>query len=308
MTRVLYLDCFSGASGDMLLGALLDAGLSLEALTAEIAKLKLPGVSLALTPTLSHGITGSKFDVVDTAQEHPARHLSSIRAILAASELAPRVVERSLRVFERLAAAEAKIHGTTLDEVHFHEIGAVDSLVDIVGFCVGLELLGIETVYASPLPLGNGTIRTAHGLIPVPVPATLALIAQVGAPTLPTTATTELVTPTGAALITTLATFERPALRVEAVGYGFGSRALPWANMLRAWIGTATASSTTEPAHTHALVPDHAHEHEHPHEHDHGHDHAYVHPHEHDHAHGHDHAHPHPHEEGEAHAHHDEKG
>ena len=250
MTRILYLDCFSGASGDMLLGALLDAGLSLEALSAEIAKLKLPGVSLTLTPHISHGITGSRFDVVDTAQEHPARHLSSIRAILGAAELAPTVIERSLAVFERLAAAEAKIHGTTLDEVHFHEIGAVDSLVDIVGFNVALELLGIETVYASPLPLGSGTIRTAHGLIPVPVPATLALIAQVGAPTLPSAATTELVTPTGAALITTLATFERPAMRVEAVGYGFGAKELPWANMLRAWLGDTHRGSSPAPAQT----------------------------------------------------------
>jgi uncharacterized protein (TIGR00299 family) protein len=140
-------------------------------------------------------------------------------------------------VFERLAGAEARIHGVPVDRVHFHEIGAVDSLVDIVGFVAGLELLEIPKLYASSVPLGSGTVDIAHGRIPVPVPATLALLADVGAPTRAHPAETEIVTPTAAALLAELATFERPAMRVRAVGYGFGQKEFPWANAVRAWIG-----------------------------------------------------------------------
>ena len=126
-----------------------------------------------------------------------------------------------------------------MDSVHFHEISAVDSLVDVVGFAAALELLGVERVFASPVPLGSGTIETAHGLVPVPAPATLALLADVRAPTRPHQAQTEIVTPTAAALLTELATFERPPMRVGSVGYGFGQREFPWANAVRAWLGGA---------------------------------------------------------------------
>jgi hypothetical protein len=151
--------------------------------------------------------------------------------------LSERIKGRSLSVFGRLAQAEAAIHGTSVEEVHFHEIGAVDSLVDIVGFACALERLRIHRVYSSPLPLGSGTIHTEHGRLPVPAPATLALLAQVGAPTVPTTAGAELVTPTGAALLTEFATFQRPAMTIQSVGYGFGSQPLAWANALRLWLG-----------------------------------------------------------------------
>jgi hypothetical protein len=144
-------------------------------------------------------------------------------------------------VFERIARAEAGIHGTTMEEVHFHEIGAVDSLVDVVGFAAGLARLGIEAVYSSPLPLGTGSVQTEHGRLPAPAPATLALLAAVGAPTVPGQAQTEMVTPTGAALLAEFATFARPAIKLQAVGYGFGSKEFDWPNALRVWLGEQTA-------------------------------------------------------------------
>jgi uncharacterized protein (TIGR00299 family) protein len=272
VTKIAYLDCFSGAAGDMILGSLLDAGYPLEDLRRGLAALKVEGYELTLAPVRQHGITGSKFDVIDHAQEQPVRNLSLVGEILQNTDLPADVIEKSLRVFTRLGEAEAKVHGVTLDEVHFHEVGAVDALVDIVGTCLALHDLGIERVYASALPLGSGTVRTDHGLLPVPAPATLALLTAAGAPTIPSDARGELVTPTGAALLTTLATFERPAMCVQQVGYGFGSRVMPWANMLRVWIGEAVAH-----------VPPAAHAQVHPSPHGHPHDHGHSHPHPHHH-------------------------
>ena len=142
-----------------------------------------------------------------------------------------------MAVFARLARVEARIHGVAVDEVHFHEIGAVDSLVDVVGFAAGLEQLQVERVFSSPVPLGSGTIETEHGLLPVPAPATLALLAEVGAPTRPHPAQTEIVTPTAAALLAEWATFELPPMRVRAIGYGFGQKEFPWVNAVRVWLG-----------------------------------------------------------------------
>ena len=287
--RIAYFDCFSGAAGDMLLAALLDAGLSLDDLRADLAQMPVEGYELMLEPAQQHGITGSRFDVVDleaqTAHgERPARNMTLIREIMDRSDLPDPVVANSLRVFTRLGTAEARIHGVDLDQVHFHEVGAIDALVDIVGFCIALQRLGIEQVYASPLPLGSGVVRTEHGLLPVPAPATLALLAEVRAPVLPSEARGELVTPTGAALLSTLATFERPAMRVEQVGYGFGSKEFPWPNMVRVWIGTAieNAPRGPRPVSTHSHGQDHGHSHsEHTHAHGHAHDHGHEHPHEH---------------------------
>lgn len=314
MTRIAYFDCFSGASGDMLLGALLDAGLALDDLRADLAHLGLHDYAVNAEPHLSKGISGIKCDVIDEGRDRPVRNLGAVRRILDASGLDGDIAADALRVFTRLAEAEASVHGTTLDEVHFHEVGAIDSLVDIVGFCCGLRRLGIERVYASPLPLGSGTIRTEHGLLPVPAPATLALIAAAGAPTIASEGRGEMVTPTGAALLTTLGTFERPAMRIQGVGYGFGTRQFPWANMLRVWIGELVEIPRSQ-AHTHR--DEHAHDHGHAHDgHEHTHDHAHPHtdehshghqhPHEHAHDHEHPHEHVHPHEHGhthDAHAH-----
>jgi uncharacterized protein (TIGR00299 family) protein len=225
----------------MLLGALIDVGLPLEELESALAKLDVAGYELAADRVLNHGLTGTQFHVNESLGEgesaYPARHLQDIRRIVEGSTLSDAVKMRSMAVIERLGRAEAGIHGVPLEEVHFHEIAAVDTIVDVVGFVVGLEILGVEQVYASPIPLGSGAIQTAHGRLPAPAPATLALLASVNAPTVPHPAQTEIVTPTGAALLIQLAVFERPAMRVQAVGYGFGQKEFPWANGLRIWLG-----------------------------------------------------------------------
>lgn len=243
MSSILYLDLFSGASGDMLLAALLDLGLPIEKLRASLGRMKLSGYSLAAEKTVTHGLSGTRLVVRDDLHAHPARHLPEVRELIGSSSLSDRVKETALAVFERLARAEAGIHGVPIEKVHFHEIGAVDSLVDIVGFAAGLELLGVQKLHCSSVPLGSGTIQTAHGLLPVPAPATAALLAAVGAPTRPHPAQTEIVTPTAAALLAELASFSTPSLTLRAVGYGIGARELPWANVVRAFLGDAAASS-----------------------------------------------------------------
>ncbi len=249
--KIAYFDCFSGASGDMLLGSLLDAGLALHDLEVDLARLEVGGYRLSVERVTRHGLSGSQLGVHVEPGERPARTLSAIEGIVGGSGLPATVQARSLAVFRRIARAEAAIHGTTVEQVHFHEIGAVDSLVDVVGFACAVERLAIEAVYCSPLPLGGGTIQTEHGRLPAPAPATLALLAQVGAPTVPGPAQTsspqgtELVTPTGAALLTELARFERPALAIQAVGYGFGTKEFAWPNALRVWLGESPIESAT---------------------------------------------------------------
>jgi uncharacterized protein (TIGR00299 family) protein len=246
MSTVLYLDLFSGASGDMLLASLLDMGLPLEKLVSSLETLKVPGWSLSAEKTVSHGISGTRLAVRDTGASHPARHLSRVREIINAAALSAEVKRRSLAVFDRIARVEAAIHGVAVEKVHFHEIGAVDSLIDIVGFIAGLELLDVERVFSSPAPLGSGTIETAHGLLPVPAPAALALLAEVNAPSRPHPAQTEILTPTAAALLAELADFSFPPMRIGRVGYGVGARELPWANVVRAWLGELQEASGAE--------------------------------------------------------------
>ena len=239
---LVYVDCFSGISGDMLLGALLDAGLPLDVLEGQLARLPLEGYRLQVRTVSSHGISGTKLDVlVDDGTAQPERKLADILRLIDASGLSPAVRRRAAAIFRRLAAAEARVHGTSVEEVHFHEVGAVDSIVDTVGAVIGLEALGVERVYASSLPLAGGTVRTRHGVLPLPAPATLELLAAVGAPTRAAPAEGELVTPTGAAILAELATFEQPSLRVRRVGYGFGTREFPWPNALRLWLGEPVA-------------------------------------------------------------------
>jgi uncharacterized protein (TIGR00299 family) protein len=243
--KIAYLDCFSGASGDMLLGCLLDAGLSLAELQSDLDRLDVGGYQLEAQRTTRQGLSGTHLRVLIETQERPARTLPAIERLLDGSDLAPWVKAQSLAVFRRLAQAEAAVHGTSADKIHFHEIGAVDSLIDIVGFVCALKRLQIDAVYSSPLPLGSGTIQTEHGRLPVPAPATLALLAQVNAPTLPGSAPTEMVTPTGAALLASFATFERPPMLVQAVGYGFGTKEFDWPNALRVWIGESLPATAT---------------------------------------------------------------
>ncbi len=236
-----YFDCFSGASGDMILGALADVGLDVNQLRAELNKLALPGEWDIEAEPVHRGAVGATLMRVTTLGAPPLRHLPDILAIIRSSGISATAKQRSSEVFERLAVAEAQVHGVPLEHVHFHEVGAVDSIIDIVGAVVGLELLGIDELYASALPLGGGSTRSEHGTIPLPAPATLALLAQAGAPTRHWGDGIELVTPTGAAILTTLATFQQPALTLKRVGCGAGGRDLAWPNILRLWLGERPA-------------------------------------------------------------------
>lgn len=241
-----YLDCFSGISGDMFLGALLDAGLSFEQLQAELAALDLGGYELDLESCTDKGIQGKRFEVRVIETPQPERHLSEIEHIITSSHLATGIQQEALAIFRMLGAAEAEVHGVALEEIHFHEVGAVDALVDIVGALIGLHALGIEQLYCSPLPLTSGQVQTAHGLLPVPAPATLELLRRVGAPWTPRQIEGELVTPTGAAILAARARFETPALVIQQVGYGFGRKRLPWANCLRFCLGESVQSTGME--------------------------------------------------------------
>lgn len=241
--KICYLDCFSGISGDMLLGALVDAGLNPDALRGEIGKLGLEGVELRFDRPLRSNISGTNL-TVEVTHDHSHRSLSKIEQIISSSGLKDAVKERAIRIFRRLGEVEAAIHNVPVEKVHFHEVGAWDSIVDIVGACIGFELLGIERIYCSALNLGSGMVKTAHGVMPVPAPATAALVADV--PTYSEGPEAELTTPTGAAIVTALA--ERfgpmPAMRISSSGYGAGDKDFPGRpNLLRVLIGEMTAAA-----------------------------------------------------------------
>ena len=311
--KIAYFDCFAGASGDMILGALLDAGLELEKLNSEVAKLGLSNCDVQVKKVVKRGIGGSQAIVRTSspskpddghdhdhkhehehehehnhlhynhphphghdhhghnhAHEHyshshshenhshdhhshekyddprsyqarsiPRRNLHDIRRLIKESQLDAVVKEKSINIFERLAEAEAKVHRIGIDDVHFHEVGALDAIIDVVGAVAGMELLGIEAVYCSPLHVGTGTVECDHGTLPVPAPATLELIC--GKPVYSTGVVGELLTPTGAAILTTLATDfgPMPKMVVEQVGYGSGEKDLIISNLLRISIGVA---------------------------------------------------------------------
>jgi uncharacterized protein (TIGR00299 family) protein len=239
MMRIAYLDCFSGISGDMLLGALVDAGLPLRELRAELAKLSLTGYRVETATTSRAGIVATKLDVVIEEAAQPHRRLPEMLGLINSSSLREEDKANVSRVLRQLAGAEARVHGTEPDAVELHEVGAVDTIVDVTGAVVGLRLLGIQQLYCSALPVGSGLIHSAHGALPVPAPATLALLSESRAPLRPgPDIDMELVTPTGAALVAALARFERPAMALRATGYGAGSRDLPGRpNVLRLWLG-----------------------------------------------------------------------
>jgi hypothetical protein len=242
LTRIAYLDCFSGVSGDMLLGALLDAGVEIGALRAELQKLGVDGWSLRAEPVRRAGIAATLVHVDLAETPPPHRRLADILALLDASSLAAGDRDGAAAIFRRLADAEARMHGVSAEEIDFHEVGALDAIVDVVGGVVGLRLLGVERVYCSALPAGGGTARSAHGTLPVPAPATLELMALAKAPMASSAGdrAMEMVTPTGAAIVTALATFERPPMHVARVGYGAGGRDPEgWPNVLRLWLGDA---------------------------------------------------------------------
>lgn len=240
MPTIAYVDCFSGLSGDMFLGMLVDAGVNPDELRAALARLPISGYELSAERVTRQGISGTAVRVrLRDPSTEPERHLADVLGIIEAGGLEPEVREAAAAVFRRLAAAEARIHGIAVEAVHFHEVGAQDAIVDVVGTVWGLRRLGIEKVYASAVPTGRGTVQTAHGVLPIPAPATLALLAAAGAPLRPSSAESELVTPTGAALLASLAEFRQPRLRLERVGYGFGQKVFPWPNVARLWVGAS---------------------------------------------------------------------
>jgi uncharacterized protein (TIGR00299 family) protein len=256
---IAYFDCFSGVSGDMILGALVDAGWPLDELQAVVVALGLTDECQASAETVQRGAIRASLVHVDViALDKPrARHLSDILALINGADLPDRVRAQASAVFRRLAEAEARVHAVTVEAVHFHEVGAVDALVDVVGAVAGLEALGVEAGFAAPLPLGRGMVHTQHGLLPLPAPATLELLAQAGAPTRPVETEVELVTPTGAAILTTLANFHQPSLTLRRTGIGAGSRDdLPWPNVLRLWLGEPVVGATLRgrPTNEHVLI------------------------------------------------------
>ena len=265
---IAYLDLPSGLSGDMFLACLIDAGWSVEELRAVIAKMNL--AEDTVTVDAADKMVGSLRALhvrVRTSESHHHRHLKHVREIIDKADLPAGVKEKAVAVFTRLAAAEAKVHGTTIEKIHFHEVGALDSIADIVGVCAGLEAMKIERLYCSALPVAPGWTGSAHGQIPLPAPATLEILSAAGAPVRPgptapqpaikpgapmvfTPVQTakapppvELVTPTAAALVSELATFIQPVMRLKRIGIGAGTRDFAWPNIARLWLGEEEAAA-----------------------------------------------------------------
>jgi len=243
--NILYLDTFSGISGDMMLGLLVDLGVDLNLIEAGLAKLSVSGYKLEQRPEKRHSIGGTRVEVI-CEDKQLARSWSEIDAMLAKSSLAEPVRNRARRIFRSLGEAEAKVHQVTLDEVHFHEVGAVDAIVDIVGSAIGLHLLGVEKTICTPLPLSSGMIRGSHGAMPLPAPATLQILQ--GKPVRNADCDRELVTPTGAAIAVEIACFgDMPGLTIERIGYGVGGWDLDdRPNLLRGIIGTENTTDGFE--------------------------------------------------------------
>ncbi len=241
--KILYVDGSCGASGDMLLGALIDAGASLDVLNQTIDRLHLPGVALQARQIRSHGLGATRAIVSIAEYQHRRRHLSHILGIIEEAALDPWITQTSVAVFRRLAQAESRVHGIPIEEVHFHEIGALDTIVDIVGTVAAIALLRPDRIHCSALNTGSGTVHCAHGWLPVPAPATAEMIR--GFPAYGSDIPFELLTPTGAALLTTLADDfgPLPPMRIDRIGYGAGSHDLGRPNLLRVFFGDHTQHS-----------------------------------------------------------------
>jgi uncharacterized protein (TIGR00299 family) protein len=258
--KIAYFDCFSGASGNMILGALVDAGLPLEALERELRKLPVPAFAMRAQRVDKRGLAALYLDVdVPGEDGRPAtghheqyghhhegmahRRLADVLDIVRAAHYPTEVAATAEKIYRRLAVAEARVHGTTEDAIAFHEVGQVDAIVDIAGAAIGLFLLGIDAVHCSPLPCGRGRITSAHGEGPSPAPATLELLRD--APTYALDVDGEFVTPTGAAILSAIASFaRRPAMTIETIGYGAGSSDFPFPNVLRIIIGESLGASS----------------------------------------------------------------
>ena len=235
--KVAHFDCFSGISGDMVLGAVIDAGVPVDAIRAALDSLGLP-IKLEVERVIRCGFAATKA-TIEAADQEDYRFLPDVEAIIAKGALTPKQRELATAIFRKLAEAEAAVHGMPLERVHFHEVGALDSIADIVGAAVGLDLLGVERFTSSPVPTGTGTVKAAHGIMPVPTPGTLELLK--GVPLAPSKVEFELTTPTGAAILTTVVSeyTATPAMTVERVGHGAGTKDfLDRPNILRLMVGT----------------------------------------------------------------------
>ena len=243
--KVAHFDCFSGISGDMTLGALIDAGVDADAIQGAVASLGLP-VRLEIERVRKGGFAATSVRV-EAPEEHSHRFLPQVEEILGTGSLRDRQRSLALRIFRRLAEAEAAVHGMPLEKVHFHEVGALDSIADIVGAAVGLDLLGVERFTSGPVPTGSGSVQCAHGLMPIPAPGTAELLK--GVPLAPSTIKAELTTPTGAAILTTVVQewADQPVMTVERIGHGAGRRNFPeQPNLLRLFVGRVAATSGTD--------------------------------------------------------------
>ncbi len=237
-----YFDCFNGAGGDMIVASLLDAGADASRLREGLSSLGVVGYEIFIENITKQGFAATRFDVrLDETADQPHRHLKHVVEIIIGSALPASVKEKSIRIFERLAMAEAAVHGTTIEKVHFHEVGAIDAIVDVTGAVFALHLLGVDRVICSAIPVGSGTVTCQHGVMPVPAPATAELLK--GIPIAATNETGELTTPTAAAVLTTLAENfgPLPPMRIESIGFGAGTRdGQTRPNVLRVMLGSQT--------------------------------------------------------------------
>ena len=244
--KIIGYDCFSGISGDMNLGAMIDLGVDQSFLNDELKKLNLPGWELLVQKDQRHGITGTKVTVRQTRHEHAHRHLSDIEKIIKDSSLDDKTKELSYKIFIKIALAEAAVHGTSIDHVHFHEVGAVDSIIDVVGAAICFNALDIEAVHVSTVELGSGFVNCDHGRLPVPAPATAEIIK--GIPVKKGGVDFEATTPTGAAILATLGTDFNPglAIKIEKTAYGIGQKDHPDVpNLLRVFLGQTISDPGT---------------------------------------------------------------
>ncbi|MFQ5824120.1 MAG: nickel pincer cofactor biosynthesis protein LarC [bacterium] len=241
MSKIAYFDCFSGISGDMIIGALLDAGLDFNILRKELNKIHLKNFEIDSEKVVKNNLAATKFKV-SSKDEKIYEHLGALNRMVEKSNLEEEIKTNAKKIFLKIAKAEAKIHNQPLEKIHFHEIGVIDTIIDVVGALVGFKLLGIEKIYCSKLNVGSGFVEFSHGKFPVPAPATAEIL--IGIPIYSTDSDAELVTPTGAAIITTVAKEfgDMPAMKTESIGYGAGTRDLKQPNVLRIFIGYSKAS------------------------------------------------------------------
>lgn len=233
---VAYFDCFSGIAGDMILGALIDAGLGVSVLKKELQKLDISGYEIQTKKISYNNIAGTDVNI-DIEETNVHRHLSDINQLIEKSKLDSDVKKLSKQIFYNLAKAESKVHNIKIEEVHFHEVGAVDAIIDIVGSVISIKKLGITKIYCSPLPMGKGFVSCAHGILPIPAPATVELVKEI--PVYSDERKQELVTPTGAAIITTVADQfgNMPLMKINKIGYGSGKIKSDYPNLLRIFLG-----------------------------------------------------------------------